>query len=1290
MQRCFFWFVVCAVTIAAQQQPAVPSAMARKMAVANHIFRLRGALTEPSPLTPREVALGYLRKLAPAYGLSNDDLATAYAAKEFRTESNGVTHLIFHQKFDGADVENAVWVANVDRDGRLLNVGGRLYPRPPAAWYLPDSSRSIAAVRAAAQAVNPKLAAGYSPFAKAAAERTVRYAQDNFGADLEGRAAWFAVNGSVYPVWRFRVVDAGGHRAYAVMIESRTNRVLAKNPVTFFQNPPPPPRGLVYDRNPQPDAAPGVLSTTPPPFVDRVLRSFAGDPVASPKGWVIGAETAGNNVVAGTNPSGVECAPGPVPCPLRPATSVAANLDFSFPLQVGASAPAPSTFPGAAVTNLFYWANRAHDLYYALGFDEAAGNFQDNNFGHPGAANDAVYAYAQDADALEGGAALDNSDFGATLGTFADVTEDGVRPRLAMFVSRFGGVFTDPDLDAETILHEYTHGVTLRLVQQLYTTAQGAAMGEAWSDFFALEFLTPQGAPPDGGYDFGAYFSQAFGNGIRPYPYSTNFNINPLTYADLGHVIYRPEAHADGCIWVEALWQARAALIQQFGDREGRRRMRQLSIDSMTMSPPAPSMVDARDAFLLAEQVDYNGASQSGLWAAFAKRGLGALAQSGTGDSIHISPSFDVPSTTASLGFYESSYVIGESVRVVLSDPNLTASTAHVQLTSSSGDIENLQLQQTGMIYTGSIFTDYAPVGRGDGLLELAPGDSISAYYVDLGNPSGAALIQKNVKAYPDYFQTFAPPAKLQFDGEKPLGLRGEPTANMLRALPFPFPFFGQNYTAIWVYNNGILTFDLPDFSPCGDLPSLSLLKAVAPMWMQLRTDGAIQPKEDVYVSQTDNSVTFHWVAETSADIEFLKPPSPVNFAATLFNDGRIEFQYGDGNRDLVSGSQLFGCPAQPPTVGISNGHETFAEPVVTHDSQGSLQTALGVTLEPGFVPHGGAYLTLETPADGDTVQGLLSGTGLVYDSEPDNEIRRVDVIVDGVARAPASLHAPKTLFCAANPVNGCPFIGFTFTLSTAFEGITPGKHTLQLRATNSRGVITVAPDQPLTFTVQGGDAAPYASITAPADGDTVSGIVPVTGYFALPDALLRGVDVILDGLSYGAARYGLNQQSVCAALPGNPPNCPRIGFSFNLDTTAENQTGKILVGNGPHSLQVRATDVYGRTFTAPPKPAAITVNNPVHPKPVALITAPAANQTVGGVLHVSGYAYDSGGTVVTVSLMIDGYRYNNPVAYGTPAPDVCAALPNVTACPNIGFSVDFDSTRLSNGPHTLSILVKD
>jgi len=32
-----------------------------------------------------------------------------------------------------------------------------------------------------------------------------------------------------------------------------------------------------------------------------------------------------------------------------------------------------------------------------------------------------------------------------------------------------------------------------RLAANVYNTFQGAAMGEAWSDFFALDFLTPEG-----------------------------------------------------------------------------------------------------------------------------------------------------------------------------------------------------------------------------------------------------------------------------------------------------------------------------------------------------------------------------------------------------------------------------------------------------------------------------------------------------------------------------------------------------------------------------------------------------------------------------------------------------------------------------------------------------------------------------------------------------------------------------------------------------------------------------
>src|SRR5258707_11632694 len=76
-----------------------------------------------------------------------------------------------------------------------------------------------------------------------------------------------------------------------------------------------------------------------------------------------------------------------------PITAKAANGDFSFPLQLGAGVPNPINYADAASTNLFYWINRAHDLHYLSGFDEAAGNFQQDNFGRGGAGGDPMYAY---------------------------------------------------------------------------------------------------------------------------------------------------------------------------------------------------------------------------------------------------------------------------------------------------------------------------------------------------------------------------------------------------------------------------------------------------------------------------------------------------------------------------------------------------------------------------------------------------------------------------------------------------------------------------------------------------------------------------------------------------------------------------------------------------------------------------------------------------------------------------------------------------------------------------------
>lgn len=62
----------------------------------------------------------------------------------------------------------------------------------------------------------------------------------------------------------------------------------------------------------------------------------------------------------------------------------------------------PNDYVNASITNLFYWNNIIHDLFYHYGFDEQSGNFQENNFNRGGKENDAVIANAQGKFSLSG------------------------------------------------------------------------------------------------------------------------------------------------------------------------------------------------------------------------------------------------------------------------------------------------------------------------------------------------------------------------------------------------------------------------------------------------------------------------------------------------------------------------------------------------------------------------------------------------------------------------------------------------------------------------------------------------------------------------------------------------------------------------------------------------------------------------------------------------------------------------------------------------------------------------
>ncbi len=1247
-------------------------AAAQSREMPHHFIHPGGPLTEPSQRPAADIAATFLQSIAAEYSLTAADLQSLRVIKEYRTGHNGITHLVFKQQFQGIDIYNAEWTVNIDRDGQVLNAGGTLFHAAGQTEAPPSLPSAHGALRAAVRAVNPELGATFYPLELDVKNRgaKTRFHRGGLGDDVIGTAVWYAYNGSLQPAWAFSIVDQDNIHSYELVVETNGESVMDNQPRTWFQSAPPPPRGLVYEvESPQVNPSLGVAQTALPAYRERTLQSFAGDPTASPKGWLSGNTTVGNNVIAGENREATFFL-------TDPKTAQAANLDFSFPLQLGTGAASPATFADAATTNLFYWVNKAHDLHYASGFDEQAGNYQQDNFGRGGSGGDPMYAY---------------SHFGITDVVLPDLdnafyttraAQDGAQSMIAMFLSSFfSQVFTDGSLDSGVIVHEYTHGVSTRLVRQL-GGAQGGAMGEAWSDFFGLEYTLPEGVPVDGSYAVGEYLAQSPGTGIRSRPYSTDMSINPLTYSRLGNVILRPEVHADGEIWMEALWEARAALMRQFGEKEGRRRIRLLVIDGMKLAPPTPSMVDARDAILLADRADFKGESQSQLWAAFARRGLGALAQSTSAFTTHIRESFDTPSNTGKIGFYEDATIQGEPVRIVLADANLDQPAVKVQVTTSSGDLEDLRLKRNGTVYTGALPTGtLLETVKQDGGLSLIPGDSISVYYMDGNADGGAKLVEATVPTKGTYSIAVAN-ADFTFGTET--ALRFQAAARSFRRfdLPFNFPYFGRNYRSLRIYNNGLLAFELPASPTCIDAAGLSTYAAIAPLWMELRTSGTAQRNEDVYTSRPgDNAITFRWAAETSPPTATGVAPVPVNFAATLFDDGRIRFNYGSGNVNIAAPSSNASCGDSAPVVGVASGSGYFLS-IGGYSRVSDLSSARTLLLSPpyGFssIPAG----QLESPKEGDSVQGVLSGTGVVYDS--DTTVSAVYVLVDGVNAGLANLRVPRADFCATNPVNGCPNVGFTFNFDIAALKLAAGNHKLKLRAVNTRYAFFDFPETPLNIQVAAGAGRlPQGAIETPAAGTELKGTATIRGYAYLEGLRILNLDLLVDGVTYGSPRQTVRRDDICAALT-NVPACPFAGFTFTLDTAA----GAVLLPNGPHTLQLRVLDETDRFTILPDVSVAVTVNNPAPALPVGTLTSPVNNAKISGTIRVAGLAYDSTGQSPTVDLLVDG-EVRASVPYGTARVAECAQLPDVKACPNIGFDLDFDTRVLNNGPHALGVRVR-
>ena len=309
-----------------------------------------------------------------------------------------------------------------------------------------------------------------------------------------------------------------------------------------------------------------------------------------------------------------------------------------------------------------------------------------------------------------------------------------------------------------------------------------------------------------------------------------------------------------------------------------------------------------------------------------------------------------------------------------------------------------------------------------------------------------------------------------------------------------------------------------------------------------------------------------------------------------------------------------------------SNGSHTLT--AVARDAAGNKTTATPVTVT---VSNGGGggdttppTVSMTAPAGGATVSGT---TTVSADASDNVGVVGVQFELDGAPLGAEATHSPYSV---------------SWDSTTASNG----SHTLTAVARDAAGNKTTATHVTVTVSNGGGGdtTPPTVSMTAPANGSTVSGTVTVSAN-ASDNVGVAGVQFELDG----------------AALGAEQTSAP---YSVSWNSTA--------VPNGNHSLTAVARDAAGNKTTA--TLVTVTVSNgggggDTTP-PTVSMTAPAGGATVTGTVTVSANASDNVG-VVGVQFELDGAPLG---AEDTTAP----------------YSISWDSTTTANGSHSLSAVARD
>ena len=661
------------------------------------LTRLDGYLSAPAKGDARSIALGFVKSHLGVLGLTESDLKTLVFRQDYVDEL-GLHNLSWSQEYAGTPVFGNGLIVRVTSDGRVLSVSGSPVSGLAAkAAKAAEGSLTAATARQHAAANVRGKAAGVSVASRTtgASARTT-WANHDFAEKV-----WFLTPQGLRLSWS-TYTQTGADAAYQHVIDAASGKALYRHSTVADASPstalaftgaagrqtmagrtsgktgspkgghrPGKPRhpgkpkhpgrstlGQAYVYDYYPGAPKGgtakVVDLVKQGWLPRTATFLDGTTVRT---W---ADVNDNDAIDAGETTPVPGADGKPGFALQPFDS----SDLCSPSFVctwdEATPYSWKTNMSADATNAFYLASHYHDYLEkdrAISFTPRAGNFEAKD-GDP--VLQQVLDGADTADGLPDSAHDDNANM--------NTPPDGTPPTMQMYLWKSADGFTPTSgaFDASVLLHEYTHGLSNRLVvdadgNSTLNSLQAGSMGEAWSDYYAMDYLVTNGFQKDTAADGEVFEGQYLMGGQKdadgnPVPFrsmaidcpvgstspSCVNTYNPgatpdggYTYGDLVAIGGSAEVHSSGEVWAQTLWDLRKAFGHSVADT--------IITRGMSLSAADPSMLDMRNAILQADLVAYHGKHTKQIWQIFATRGMGFFAGSVDGADTAPAEDFHTP-----------------------------------------------------------------------------------------------------------------------------------------------------------------------------------------------------------------------------------------------------------------------------------------------------------------------------------------------------------------------------------------------------------------------------------------------------------------------------------------------------------------------------------------------------------------------------------------------------------------------------------------------------------------------